>query len=117
MRLTCLLTFDFIIVATIKGNTVAKCGETVHLEGFNQFFPSIKYLKWQKYINGKYFDIDIHKSKYQGTRNYLPKPMLVINDIELEDGGTYRIEFRRTTEVLYSNVHRIKILPKEGKPC
>lgn len=108
--------FDHDLVAvTIKGKAIAEVGETVILEGLTEFRPSVVHLKWQKYLDGEYVDIDIHKSKYQGTKNSIRSPKLVLNNLDLEDGGYYRIKFTCTSSVEYSSVHRLRIQPKEGK--
>lgn len=90
-------------------------GETVILEGSTKFRPSVIYLKWQKWLDGEYVDINIHKSKYKGSKNSLINPKLVLNDTDLEDGGYYRIKFKWTSSVDYSSVHRLRIQPHKGK--
>lgn len=112
-----IITIGLFIGVPIKGKTEVKVGETVHLEGLIEFCSSVRYLKWQKRHAGNFIDINTQKPKYQGTRNYLPNPKLVINDIELEDGVEYRVKFQRISKTEYSKVHRIKTLPIEGKPC
>lgn len=91
-------------------------GETVILEGLTEFHPSVIYLKWQKWLDGEYVDINIHKSKYKGTENSVRNPKLVLNDIDLEDGGYYRIKFKWIYREDYSSVHRLRIQPHKGKP-
>lgn len=65
---------------------------------------------------GKFIDVNIHKSKYKGTNMCLWNPTLVINGVGLEDGGDYRLKVKLTRKNKKSNVHRIKILPRNGKP-
>lgn len=101
------------VAVTIKGKAIAEVGETVILEGLTEFRPSVVHLKWQKYLDREYVDIDIHKSKYQGTKNSIRSPKLVLNNLDLEDGGYYRIKFTCTSSVEYSSVHRLRIQPKE----
>lgn len=108
--------FDLFVAVNINGRTEAKEGETVILEGTIEFCPSIQYFKWQMQHDGKFIDVNIHKSKYKGTKNCLWNPTLVLNDLGLEDGGAYRIKVKSTTKDVNSNVHRIKILPQNGKP-
>lgn len=91
-------------------------GETVILEGLTEFHPSVIYLKWQKKLDGEYVDINIHKLKYKGTENSVRNPKLVLNDIDLEDGGYYRIKFNWISGEDYSSVHRLRIQPHKGKP-
>lgn len=76
----------------------------------------MKNLNWQKYHNGKFVTINIHNSKYEGTTTNTPNPNLVLNDIDLSDGGEYRIEVHRTKGIDYSNVCGIEILHRGGKP-
>lgn len=66
--------------------------------------------------DGEFINVNIHKSKYKGTKNCLWNPTLVLNDFGLEDGGAYRIKVKSTSKDVNSNVHRIKILPQNGKP-
>lgn len=117
MLISYIFTIDLYTGVPIKGKTEVKVGETVHLEGLIQFCSSIRYLKWQKRHAENFIDINTQKPKYQGTRNYLPNPKLVINDIELEDGVEYRIRFQRISKTEFSKIHRIKTLPIEGKFC
>lgn len=108
--------FDLFVAVNINGRTEAKEGETVILAGTIECCPSIQYFKWQMRHDGKFIDVNIHKSKYKGTKNCLWNPTLVLNDLGLEDGGAYRIKVKSTTKDVNSNVHRIKILPQNGKP-
>lgn len=81
------------------------------MTGTVQFHHSVNYVKWQKYHNGQFVDINIHKSKYQGTTNNLQSPKLVINDVDQDDEIDYRLEVQRTNSTEYSNVQKIQILP------
>lgn len=62
--------------------------------------------------NAKFIDVNMHKSKYYGTKNCLWNPKLVLNDVDQQDMGAYRIKVKSTTIEEYSNVHRIKILAR-----
>lgn len=104
------------IVVIKEGKTIAKEEDTVYLEGYVQNHHSVKNFNWQKYRNGKFYHIDVHKSKYTGTTTNLPNSKLVLNDIDGQDGGEYRIEVQRTEGVDYSNVYGLMILPRDGKP-
>lgn len=106
-----------LFVAVINGRTEAEVKETVILEGSIKFCPSVRYIIWQRRQFTKFIDINIHKSKYKGTKNCLQNPRLVLNDVDLDDVGDYRIKVKSTTSVVYSNVHRMKILPQKGKFC
>lgn len=88
----------------------AKVGDTVLLKGHVQNHPSVKNLTWQKFHNGKFVPINIHKSKYEGTTTNTPNPNLVLNGTDLGDGGEYRIEVQRTNGIDYSNVCGIEIV-------
>lgn len=109
--------FDLLIAVIIKGRTEAEEGETVNLEGTIKVCPYIQYFKWQMWHDGKFIDVNIHKSKYKGTKNCLWNPRLILNDVGLEDGGAYRIKVKSTTNDVYSKTHRINILPRNGKHC
>lgn len=89
--------------------------ETVHLDGNVEFRTSMKNLKWQKYQNGKFVDIDIHKSKYSGSTNDLQKPKLIIHDVDTEDEVDYRlqVQLEKTTET--SNSCSFKVMCHSGK--
>lgn len=108
--------FYLFVVVLINGETKAKEDDTVILKGIIEFCPSIQYFKWQMRLNRKFIDVNINKSKYKGTKNCLWNPKLVINDVGLEDGCAYRIKVKLTTNNVYSDVHEIKILPRNGKP-
>lgn len=108
--------FDLFVAVNINGRTEAEEGETVILEGTVEFCPSIQYIKWQMWHYAKFIDVNIHKSKYKGTNMCLWNPTLVINGVGLEDGGDYRLKVKLTRKNKKSNVHRIKILPRNGKP-
>lgn len=85
------------------------------MKGHVQNYWSVKHVNWQKYNNGTFVTIDIRKSKYKGTTTNLQNPDLVLNGIDLRDGGEYRIEVQRTERVDYSNVFAITILDRGGK--
>lgn len=91
-----------------------KKGDTVRLKGILHFHHSIKYLKWQKYQNGKFVDINIHNLRYRGSTNALQNPELVINDVDTEDAVKYRIEVQTTESTEYSNEGYVKIIPGTG---
>lgn len=107
--------FDLFVAVNINGRTEVEEGETVILEGTIELCPSIQYIKWQMWHNEKFIDVNMHKSKYNGTKNCLWNPKLVLNDVDQQDIGAYRIKVKSTTIEEYSNVHRIKILPRNGK--
>lgn len=108
--------FDLFVAVIINGRTDAEEGETIVLEGTVEFCTSIQYIKWQMWHYSKFIDVNIHKSKYNGTKNCLWSPKLVLNNVDQEDKGAYRIKVKSTTNEAYSNVHRIQILPRNGKP-
>lgn len=87
----------------------------MHLKGKVPFCSSIKYLKWQKYFNGKYIDININKKKYAGSTNEFPNPKLIIHDIYKDDETKYRLQVESTTLTAYSDDCCLKILPNTGQ--
>lgn len=68
--------FDLIVAVIINGRTEAEEGETVILEGTVDVCTSIQYIKWQKWHDAEFIDVNIHKSKYIGTKNCLWNPKL-----------------------------------------
>ena len=78
-------------------------------------FSSIKYLKWQKYQDGFFVDINIHKPKYAGSSNDLENPKLKINDTDEEDEVDYRLKVQLTNSINYSNVCKFKVTCLSGK--
>ena len=62
------------------------------MNGKVKFHPSIQLVKWQKYHNNKYIDINIHKPKYRGSTNDIANPVLEIHDFNTEDEVAYRLE-------------------------
>lgn len=107
--------FDLFVAVIINGRTDAEEGETIIFEGTVEFCTSIQYVKWQMWHYSKFIDVNIHKSKYNGTKNCLWSPKLVLNNLDQEDKGAYRIKVKSTTNEVYSSVHRIKILPRNGE--
>lgn len=105
-----LLTKDKIIKIQIKGQETAQVGDTVCLTGNVEFHPSVKYLKWQKYHNGYFVDININKSKYQGSTKNLQNPRLVINDVDQDDEADYRLEVQLAKSSQHSNIRNVEIL-------
>lgn len=85
------------------------------LEGIVKFNKSIKYLKWQKYHNGEYFDINIHSSKYKGTTTSLHNPVLQIHEFDVDDDVLYRLAVVMFDRTKYSDHQRIRILHKPIK--
>lgn len=79
------------------------------------FCPFTKYLKWQKYINGEYVDINIHKPKYKGSTYDLRNPSLVIHNLEEEDEVEYRLEIFTKAGKAYSNVFSLKLERVSGE--
>lgn len=75
----------------------------------------MRYVKWQKYFNKTFVDINIHKTKYLGTTNVLQNPELVINDVDADDEVEYRLEVQLTNSKEYSNIGTIKMTGKRGK--
>lgn len=94
----------------IKGQETAQVGDTVCLNGNVEFHPSVKYLKWQKYHNGYFVDININKSKYQGSTKNLQNPRLVINDVDQDDEADYRLEVQLAKSSQHSNIRNVEIL-------
>lgn len=94
----------------IKGQETAQVGHTLCLTGNVEFHPSVKYLKWQKYHNGYFVDININKSKYQGSTKNLQNPKLVINDVDQDDEADYRLEVQLAKSSQHSNIRNVKIL-------
>lgn len=75
----------------------------------------MRYVKWQKYFNKTFVDINIHKTKYLGTTNVLQNPELVINDVDADDEVEYRLEVQLTNSKEYSNIGTIKMTGNRGK--
>lgn len=93
-----------------KGQETAQVGDTVCLTGNVDFHPSVKYLKWQKYHNGYFVDININKSKYQGSSKNMQNPRLVINDVDQDDEADYRLEVQLAKSSQHSNIRNVEIL-------
>lgn len=101
---------EFFLEIQIEGQGTAQVGDVVCLTGNVEFHPSVKYLRWQKYHNGYFVDININKSKYQGSTKNLQNPKLVINDVDQDDEADYRLEVQLAKSTQYSNVRNVKIL-------
>lgn len=85
------------------------------LEGIVKFNKSIKYLKWQKYHNGEYVDINLHLSKYKGTTTSLQNPALQIHEFDVDDDVFYRLAVVMDHTTKYSEHQRIKLLRINGE--
>lgn len=99
----------------VEGTATISERATAHLKGKLNFHSSVKYLKWQKFYNGGYIDIDIHKPKYKGSSNALKDPNLVINNVDVEDEADYRLEVDTRRFPVYSNVWSLKVFHILGK--
>lgn len=99
----------------IKGQKTVKQGQKAVLEGIVQFNKSIKYLKWQKYHNGEYVDINIHSSKYKGTTTFLQNPALQIHEFDVDDDVFYRLAVVMVHTTKFSEHRRIILLPINGE--
>lgn len=82
----------FFSAITIKETDPVNVGDTILLEGEVQFHHSLRSIKWQKSLRGNFVDINIHKSKYDGTQNDLKNPKLLIHDVDTDDEVDYRLE-------------------------
>ena len=121
-RLSCILTFKTVNAWTfsevrIEGTTTISEKESAHLKGKFNFHSSVKYLKWQKFHDGRFIDIDIHYPKYKGSSNDLKNPNLVIKNVNAEDEVDYRLEVETRRFPVYSNVWRLKVLHILGNFC
>lgn len=85
------------------------------LEGIVQFNKSIKYIKWQKYRNGEYVDINIHLSKYKGTTTSLQNPVLQIHEFDADDDVFYRLAVVMVHATKFSEHRKIILLPINGE--
>lgn len=101
--------------AWIEGPDCVQEKQTVQLKGTVQFCSSLKYLKWQKYQNGFFVDINIHKPKYAGSSNDLQNPKLKIHDMDKEDEVDYRLKVELKNSINYSNVCNFKVTYLSGK--
>lgn len=93
----------------IQGKRFVSKGGKATLEGTLQFHRNIKYIKWQKYHNREYVDINIHSSKYNGTTNSLHGPTLLINDFDASDEVLYRLKVEMTNTTKFSNPRGIRL--------
>lgn len=97
----------FFSAITIKETDPVNVGDTILLEGEVQFHHSLRSIKWQKSLRGNFVDINIHKSKYDGTQNDLKNPKLLIHDVDTDDEVDYRLEVQRSKTTEFSNIHRL----------
>ena len=93
---------------SFEGSANIKAGETARVNGKVKFHPSIQLVKWQKYHNNRYIDINIHKPKYKGSTNDIANPILEIHDFDTEDEVTYRLEVITKQFKIQSYVHRLE---------
>lgn len=105
----------FISVVHIDCQPDIRKGGTVNIKGTVHFNHSIKYIKWQKYHDGQFVDVDIHNLRYKGSTNALQNPELVINDVDTDDAVGYRLKVKMTESKAHSNEKYIKIIPDTGR--
>lgn len=105
----------FISVVYIDCQPDIRKGGTVNIKGTVHFNHSIKYIKWQKYHDGQFVDVDIHNLRYKGSTNALQNPELVINDVDTDDAVGYRLKVQMTESKAHSNEKYIKIIPDTGR--
>lgn len=98
----------------IEGTTTISRKGTAHLKGKFNFHSSVKFFKWQKCHNGRYIDIGVYDSKYEGSSNALNNLNLVIKNVNAEDESDYRLEVETRQFTVYSNVLRLEVLHNLG---
>lgn len=99
--------WGFFSAITIKETDPVNVGDTILLEGEVQFHHTLRSIKWQKSLRGNFVDINIHKSKYDGTQNDLKNPKLLIHEVDTDDEVDYRLEVQRSKTTEYSNIQRL----------
>lgn len=109
------ITIIFCLDAWIECTDPVYEGETASFCGKVHFHKSIRHLKWQKYQNDGYIDINIHKEKYQGSKNDLENPTLKVHKVNAEDEVKYRLEIKTNSFTKYSNTITLKVTLVSGE--
>ena len=99
----------------ITGTDTVHEGETAYFFGKVHFHKSLRHLKWQKYQNDGYIDIDVHKEKYKGSKNDLENPNLEVHQVNAEDEVKYRLEVKTKSFTVYSNTITLKVFSVSGE--
>ena len=99
---------------SIEGEDVVNEGDTALLKGEVTFHPFLKCVKWQKYQNKEYKDININEEKYLGSANDLKRPILKINKAGPNDEVEYRLKVVAGGISTYSRVCNLKVLRSLG---
>lgn len=101
----------------IEGENVVNEGDTAHFKGEVPFRPSLTCVKWQKYQNKEYKDINMNEDKYSGSANDLKRPILKINKACPNDEAEYRLKVVAGGISTYSTVYNLKVLRILGNLC
>ena len=99
----------------IEGMEIIAKGEAAHFSGKVQFHPNLKHLKWQKYRNDRYIDIEIRNQKYHGSTNELRNPKLEIHNVDSDDETKYRLEVKTDLSTIHSNAISLRVILHPGK--
>lgn len=99
----------------IEGTETVHEGETASFCGKVHFHKSMRHLKWQKYQNDGYIDINVHNEKYEGSKNDLENPKLKVHKVNAEDEVKYRLEIKTNSFTKYSNTITLKVTSISGE--
>lgn len=105
-----ILFFNTFVAVKITGKETIYEGDTAHFSGMVQFHPKIKHIKWQKYQNDTYIDIDIRTRKYEGSTNDLRNPKLHIHNVNQHDEVKYTLEVKRDCFTVHSNLISLRVV-------
>lgn len=109
-----ILNFLLSLGVCVEEEKVVNEGDTAQFKGKVPFSSSLKCVKWQRYQNRKYKDINIHKKKYWGSVNGLKNPILKINKAGPDDEVEYRLKVETEEGSTYSTVCSLRVLPILG---
>ena len=94
----------------LRAQTLSR-GETAFFCGKVHFHKSMRYLKWQKYKNDRYINIDhdVHKEKYKRSKNYFKNSNLKGHKVNAEDEVKHRLEVKTKSFTIYSFTVTLKL--------
>lgn len=99
----------------IEGPDIVCKGTTALVKGNVKFCRTVRYIKWKKYQNNEFLDINIHKTKYNGSSNDLKNPVLRILDFDVDDEFEYVLEVDTGRYRVHSNACTLKVMDTSGE--
>ncbi|XP_048778115.1 uncharacterized protein LOC125681903 isoform X2 [Ostrea edulis] len=93
----------------VSGRRNIEVGNEVFLKGFVLSYPHATYVRWKRKEEEQVIDVDIQKRKFLGSSTDRYNPLLIINDAEVTDSGTYFLLITNDVMSVVSNYVTIEV--------